>query len=126
VSATTTRARSVAEIHLGPINASRKRAGLPAMALAEAELEFADRAPFRKAVAPRSSSSTGAADAMWSGIVAKLNASVPASRTPIAAVRTSPASSAKPTQASADSMWAGIATGLNKQAGLATPARRAR
>jgi hypothetical protein len=126
--ATATRAASVAEIHLAPINASRRRAGLPAMTLAEAEREFADvdRAPFRaKAVAPRTTSNTGAADAMWGGIVAKLNSSVP-SRAPIAAGRTSPASSAAAGRVDAAVDWAALAHQLNTEAGLKPPARSAR
>ena len=58
MSATTTRAAQFAEIHLGPINASRKKCGLPALAAAEVEHAFADvdRHPARtKAVAQRSS-----------------------------------------------------------------------
>jgi hypothetical protein len=126
--ATATRAASVAEIHLAPINASRRRAGLPAMTLAEAEREFADvdRAPFRaKAVAPRTTSNTVAVDTMWGGIVAKLNSSVP-SRAPIAAVRTSPASSAAAGRVDAAVDWSSIAAALNREAGLKTPASRAR
>ena len=117
--ATATRAASVASIHLGPINESRRRAGLPAMTLAEAEIEFADadRAPFRKAVAPRSSSSTGAADALWGGIVQKLNASVPASRAPIGAGRASPApANTQPTERAVN--WSAIAADLNREAGF--------
>jgi hypothetical protein len=61
-------------------------------------------------------------DALLGGIVAKLNASVPASRTPIGARRASPApASTQPTQRAVD--WSEIATGLNEQAGLRTPVR---
>ena len=41
------------------------------------------RAGSTKAVAPRTTSNTGAADAMWGGIVERLNKAAPASRTPI-------------------------------------------
>ena len=85
-----TTAAQIAEIHLGPINASRKRAGLPALTLVEAEREFADvnRSPVRtKGVVP-STRSNQAADTMWSGIVQKLNATLP-SPAPIGAVRES-------------------------------------
>jgi hypothetical protein len=124
--ATATRAASVAEIHLAPINASRRRAGLPAMTLAEAEREFADvdRAPFRaKAVAPRTTSNAVAADTMWGGIVTRLNATLPSNRPPIGSSgeRAAAAGGEKPTQGAID--WAGIATGLNAEAGLKTPVR---
>jgi hypothetical protein len=68
------------------------------------------------------------ADAMWSTIVARLNASLPARAQPDLNSKPSPrpASRAPQSQAEADSMWAGIAMGLNKQAGLAPPPRRAR
>jgi hypothetical protein len=119
-----TTAARVAEIHLGPINASRKRAGLAALTLVEAEREFADvnRSPVRaKTVAPRTTSSTGAADAMWSGIVARLNKAAPASRTPIAAGRPSPESGDGRVDAVVD--WSSIASALNREAGLKTPVR---
>ena len=124
MSTTTTRAAQVASIHLAPINASRKRVGLPALTLVEAEREFADvnRAPFRaKAVAPRTTSGTGADD-LWNGIVAKLNATLPVNRAPITSARTSPASG------DAEGRivdWSAIARDLNASAGLKTPARRA-
>ena len=83
------RAAQVAAVHFGPINESRKRCGLPLLAAAELTREFADldRSPPRPKVgSPRTN--TSAADSMWSGIVAKLNATLP-SRAPIAAVRES-------------------------------------
>jgi hypothetical protein len=63
-------------------------------------------------------------DALWTGIVAKLNAALPKTQEPVAAGRTAAPGSAKPTQASVDSMWAGLARNLNNEAGLVTPARR--
>ena len=120
-----TTAAQIAEIHLGPIDASRKRAGLAALTLVEAEREFADvnRSPVRrKAVATRATSNTGAADALWGGIVGKLNASLSSSRTLIGVRRASPApANTQPTQRAVD--WSEIATGLNEQAGLKTPVR---
>jgi|HubBroStandDraft_6_1064221.scaffolds.fasta_scaffold798972_2 hypothetical protein len=115
----TARAASVASIHLGPINESRRRAGLAALSADEVAREFADvdRSPLRKAVATRTTSNTSAADSMWGGIVAKLNASVPASRTSIGARRASPVpASTRPTQRAVD--WGEIATGLAAEAGL--------
>jgi hypothetical protein len=122
---TLSRAHEIASIHLGGINASRKKCGLPPLAASELALEFADadRAPFRKAVAPRATPNTGAADSMWGSIVQKLNMTVPSSRTPIAAGRTSPANT-QPTERAVN--WASIARNLNDEAGLATPGRSAR
>jgi hypothetical protein len=112
------RAGQVAEIHLAGINASRKRCGLAPLTGAELTREFADldRSPPRATVgSPRTN--TSAADAMWSGIVAKLNASVPASRAPIAAVRTSPApANTQPTERAVN--WSAIASELNAEARL--------
>ena len=117
------RAGQVAEIHLAGINVSRRRVGLAQLTAAELTSEFADldRSPPRaKVISPRTN--TSAADTMWGGIVAKLNASVPASRTPIGARRASPApANTQPTQRAVD--WSEIATGLNEQAGLRTPVR---
>jgi hypothetical protein len=68
-----------------------------------------------------------AIDARWSGIVAQLNASLPTSRTPIGAGRTSPAAgSVKPSQGDIAAVWSSIVADLNKQAGLTPPARSAR
>ena len=118
----------VAAVHLRPIDELRKRAGLAALTAVEVEREFADvnRSPVRrKAVTTRATSNTGAADALWSGIVAQLNASLPTSRTPIGAGRTSPsAGSVNPTQGDIDATWASIVTKLNQEAGLSD--RRAR
>jgi hypothetical protein len=114
-----TTAARVAEIHLGPINASRKRAGLAALTLVEAEREFdlVNRSPVRKAVATRTTSNTGTADPLWGGIITKLNASLSSSRTPIGARRASPApANTQPTARLVD--WSEIATGLNEQAGF--------
>jgi hypothetical protein len=120
------RAAQVAEIHLAGVNESRKRCGLAPLSAAELEHEFEelDRLPPPRTKARRpSSNSNHAADPMWSDIVGKLNASLPASRTPVGAARTSPAGGTNPTQASSDAMWAGLARNLNDEAGLATPAR---
>ena len=124
-----TRAVSVAETHLGPINASRKRAGLPAMTLAEAERAFADVAhlPVRaKGSTLPTGTNQASADALWGGIVTRLNATLPSSRAPIAAVRTSPASSGAAGRVDASVDWAGICHQLNTEAGLTPPARSAR
>jgi hypothetical protein len=119
------RAAQVAAVHLGPINASRKRAGLAPLAAAEVEVEFADvdRVPVRKTVATRTTSSTGAPDAMWSGIVARLNKAASASRAPMGAGRTSPASSGAADQTDAVVDWSAISSALNREAGLAKPVR---
>jgi hypothetical protein len=124
---TATRAARVAEIHGRAINESRRRAGLTQLTTAELTREFddADRSPIRKAVAPRTISNTGAADSMWTAIVGRLNASLP-SRAPIAAGRTSPESSAAEDRIDAAVDWSSIASSLNREAGLPTPARRAR
>ena len=117
-------AARVAEIHLGPINASRKRAGLAALTLVEAAREFdvVNRSPGRKAVATRTTSNTGTADALWGGIITKLNASLSSRRTLIGVRRASPApANTQPSQRAVD--WSEIATGLNEQAGLKTPVR---
>jgi hypothetical protein len=122
----TATAHQVASVHIAGINASRKRAGLAPLTLVEAEREFADvNRPLRKAVAQRTTSSAGAADAMWTAIVGRLNASLP-SRAPIAAGRTSPESSAADGRVDAVVDWSLIASALNREAGLVTPARRAR
>jgi hypothetical protein len=65
-------------------------------------------------------------DKMWTGIVARHNASLPARAQPDLNATPSPrpASRARQSQSEPDSMWAGIAMGLNEQAGLPTPARR--
>jgi hypothetical protein len=118
---------TVASIHLAGINVSRQKCGLPAMTLAEAEREFADvdRAPFRtKAVAPRTTSNHGT-DALWAGIVSKLNSTLP-TRPPIAAGRPSPESSDGDGRVDAVVDWSALARNLNASAGLATPARSAR
>jgi hypothetical protein len=120
---TLSRAHEIASIHLGGINASRKKCGLPPLAASELALEFADadRAPFRKAVAPRATPNTGTADSMWGSIVQKLNMTVPSNRAPIAAGRTSPAPASNRTVD-----WGEIAETMNRESGLKTPGRRAR
>jgi hypothetical protein len=123
---TATRAAKVAEIHRGSINASRVRAGFAPLTSAELASEFGDvdRLQVRATGATRRTfSNAGAADSMWSGIVAKLNASVPASRSPIAAVRTSPATSFADGRVDAVVDWSAIARNLNAEAGLKAPAR---
>jgi len=62
---------------------------------------------------------------MWTAIVGRLNASLP-SRAPIAAGRTSPESSVAEDRIDAVVDWSLIASSLNREAGLVTPARRAR
>jgi hypothetical protein len=121
---TPSRAASAAAVHFGPINASRKRAGLAPLTEAQVAHEFADldRAPVRaKAAAMRTTSNTGAADSMWGSIVQKLNMTVPASRTPVAAGRPSPESGDGRVAAVVD--WSSIARNLNAEAGLKTPVR---
>jgi len=123
------RAASAAAVHFDSINSSRKRAGLAAMTIAEVANEFADvdrYAARTKAVAQRSSSNQAAADSMWGSIVQKLNMTIPSNRPPIAAGRTSPASSAAAGRVDAAVDWSSIASALNREAGLAPPARRAR
>lgn len=127
---TLSRAAQVASVHLGPINASRKRAGLAPLSAGEVEREFADvdRSPLRtKGVAARRTfSNAGAADSMWSGIVAKLNATLPTRAQPDLNSTPSPrpASRAPQSQAEADAMWAGIARRGNAEAGLRMPTGR--
>jgi hypothetical protein len=121
------RAGQVAEIHLAGINASRKRCGLAPLTASELAREFADvdRVPFRtKGVVPGTSPNQ-AADAMWSGIVGKLNASLPSRRPSVGSSgeRAAAAGCRRSTQGAIDSMWAGIATGLNAEAGIKTPVR---
>jgi hypothetical protein len=129
------RAASIAEIYLDPINASRKRAGLEPLAACELAHEFADvdslpartrklsRRGAGNLAVLRSGGPTDQAgiDAMWSGITAKLNASLPASRTPIGAHRSLSTVSVEPTQTAVD--WGSIAAELNREAGLRAPAR---
>jgi hypothetical protein len=117
------RALSVASIHLGPINESRRRAGLAALSADEVAREFADaeRLPAR-GVATRRTSSTGAADGMWAAIVGKLNSTLP-TRPPIAAGQPSQESSAVAGRFNAAVDWGSIASALNTEAGLKTPVR---
>jgi hypothetical protein len=62
-------------------------------------------------------------DAMWSGIVAKLNKAVPASRTQIGlwSARSSASGPGKPKQRVVD--WGSILTELKAEAGVKTPVR---
>jgi hypothetical protein len=124
---TPSRAASAAAVHFGPINASRKRAGLAPLTEAQVAHEFADldRAPVRtKAVATRATPNTGTADALWGGIITKLNASLSSSRTPVGARRASPVPASTQPNRAVD--WSSIATELNREAGLKPPARSAR
>jgi hypothetical protein len=117
-----TQAAAAAEIHGAAINQTRRRCGLPALTASELTSEFAavNLSQQRKAARPKSSS-TGDADSMWSGIIAKLNATFP-SRAPIAGC-TSPSSVAVEGRTDAVIDWSSIASALNREAGLATPAR---
>jgi hypothetical protein len=126
---TPSRAASAAAVYFDSINSSRKRAGLAAMTLADVANEFADvdRYPARtKGRTLPTGTNQASADTMWGGIVAKLNTSVPASRTPIGPRRASPESSAAAGRVDAAVDWSSIASALNREAGLATLARRAR
>jgi hypothetical protein len=123
----TTQAAAAAEIHGAAINQSRRRCGLPPLTASEMTSAFADvdRSPVRKAVVRRTISNTGSADSMWTGIVGRLNASLP-SRAPIAAGHPSPESSDGDGRVDAVVDWSALARNLNDEAGLQTPARRAR
>ena len=124
-----TRAAQVAAVHLRPINESRKRAGLEPLTEAQVALEFAAVAHMpvsAKGSTMPTGTNQASADGMWGGIVARLNKAVPASRTPIAAGRASPASSVTAGRVDAAVDWSSIASALNREAGLATPARGAR
>ena len=133
------RAAEVAAIYLGPINGSRKRAGLEPLAAAELEREYADldRLPPPSTKRSRRDAGNLAAlrsggpvdqagiDAMWAGLAAKLNAALPESGGPIGARRPPVAmGGGKPTQAETDGMWGSIAARLNAESGLRPPARR--
>jgi hypothetical protein len=96
------RAAHVAEIHGRAINASRRRCGLEPVDAATLAREFADveRVPVRtKGVVPGTRSSQ-AADAMWGGIVARLNATLLSNSPPIGSSgeRSSAAGGGRPTQ----------------------------
>jgi hypothetical protein len=121
---TLSRAHEIASIHLGGINASRKKCGLPPLAASELALEFAAVAhlPVRaKGSTLPTGTNQAAADSMWGGIVARLNATLPI-RAPIAA-RTAPASVAAEGRTDAVVDWSSIASALNREAGLRMPAR---
>jgi hypothetical protein len=125
---TPSRAASAAAVHFDSINSSRKRAGLATMTLADVANEFADvdRYPARtNGRTLRTGTNQASADALWGGIVTRLNATLPSNRTPIAAGRTSPASSAAAGRVDASVDWAGLAHQLNTEAGLKPPARSA-
>jgi hypothetical protein len=119
------RAAHVAEIHGSAINASRTRCGLEPVDAATLAREFADldRLPARaKAVAPRTTSRDGAVDAMWGGIVTRLNSTL-AGRVPIVAARPWPGASGVVGRFDAAVDWGSIASALNTEAGLKTPVR---
>jgi hypothetical protein len=121
---TLSRAASAAAVHFGSINESRRRAGLKPFNADELTSAFADvnLSPERKAVRPKFSS-TGAADGMWAAIVGKLNSTLP-TRPPIAAGHPSPESRDGDGRVDAVVDWSSIASTLNREAGLATPAKR--
>jgi hypothetical protein len=125
---TLSRAEQVAAIHLGPINESRRRAGLAALSADEVAREFADvdRSPARKAVATRTISNTGSADSMWGGIVAQLNMTVRAKPIGLSSGRVASPAASPGSSSNRTVDWGEISRGLNEQAGLASPARRAR
>jgi hypothetical protein len=90
---TAPRALSVASVHLGPINDSRRRAGLAPLTAADLAQEFADldRLPPRTKVNRRDAANLAAwrqgipttqagVDAMHAEMAAKLNATLPAYR----------------------------------------------
>ena len=114
------RAAQVAAVHLGPINTSRKRCGLPPLSADEVTREFADvdRVPVRTKAAPSlTTPEPQAIEAMWAGIVGKLNATLPAKQTPIEAqLAPSEPAGGRPDNASVD--WSAIAGRLNREAGL--------
>ena len=124
------RALSVASIHLDSINDSRKRAGLQPLSVTELEHEFADldRSPQARSKLTRREAGNAMAqrlggaptdqagiDGMWTGIAAKLNATMPSSATPSAG----PASRAPQSRVEVDNMWSSLAADLNKKAGIA-------
>ena len=127
---TLSRAEQVAAVHLRPINELRRRAGLAALSADEVAREFADvdRSPLRKAAVTQTTSRDSAVDAMWGGIVARLNQTVPARAEPIGLssgrVASPVASPGNSSNRTVD--WGEISRGLNEQAGLASPARHAR
>jgi hypothetical protein len=85
------RAASAAAVHFGSINSSRKRAGLAPLTLVEVEAAFADvdHAPVRaKGSTLPTGTNQASADALWGGIVTRLNSTLPspATQATIAAV----------------------------------------
>jgi hypothetical protein len=124
----TTTAASVAEIHGRAINESRKRCGLAVLTEAELTQEFAvvTHPALRNAVAPRTTSREGAVDAMWGGIVARLNTTVRAKPIGFSSGRVASPAASPGNSSNRTVDWGEISRGLNEQAGLATPARRAR
>ena len=121
----TATAHQVASVHIAGINASRRKCGLAPLTLAEVASQFADldRPAPRASVAP---TTAVAADSMWGSIVQKLNASVPASRAPVASGHPSPEISDGDGRVDAVVDWSALARNLNASAGLATPARSRR
>jgi hypothetical protein len=130
------RAAQAAEIHLAGVNASRKRCGLAPFSEAELAHEFAelDQLPPARARVTRRDAGNLAAQrlgapsssqeikSMWDGIVARLNASLPARGAPAADRRDAAArDDGRPQHAAVD--WGEISNKLNREAGLATPDR---
>jgi hypothetical protein len=124
-----------AEVFLGPINMSRMRAGLEPLAAADLAHEFSDidRLPPERAKLSRHDAGNLAAqrmgaptsaqdiDAMWGGIVARLNATLPASRGPDAGRRAAGDDGRREQGAAVD--WGSITAKLNAENGLTPPAR---
>jgi hypothetical protein len=130
------RAAQAAEIHLAGVNASRKRCGLAPFSEAELAHEFEELdllPPARAKVTRRDAgnlaaqrlgapSSAQEIETMWSGVVARLNASPPARGAPAADRREAAAGDdGRPQQVAVD--WNSIASRLNAEAGLVTPDR---
>jgi hypothetical protein len=130
------RAEQVASVHLGPVNHSRKRCGLPLLTLADLTKEFADvdrtpapakfnRRDAGNAIAARQGvpSAQASIDAMWAGIATRRGATVAGrglkdDREPMAVYAGSPpATRSGPrnpqSQAEIDAMHSEIADRLN-------------
>jgi hypothetical protein len=120
------RAAQAAAVHIGPINASRKRCGLAPLTAAEVTREFADvdRVPVRTKAAPSlTNPGQQAIEAMWAGIVGKLNASLPSKQASTGArLASSDAAGGRPDN-NAGVDWGSIAARLNAEAGFKAPGR---
>lgn len=132
------RAAQIAEIHLGPINASRKRCGLAPLEAAEFARKFADidRLPQRMRLDRRAAANIAARhqgvpmaqtgiDDMWAALATKLNATLPARAPPDPRLTSPPSSAARAPQGQfeVDGIWGSIASGLNAEARFKTPSR---